>query len=412
MRIALVHNLPSGGAKRHTFEQVRELARRGHEIVEFVPATADLRYCSLAPYVKKQRVFDLTPWVETERHFPLITPYLHAVQGIATLRRSARVSRAMATEIDEDGFDLALAKDCRIAVNPQALQYLRTPSAFQCHHGLRHRTERLRDGGLGRRSIGQGLRELYHRPARWLFDRELRQNELRSARAATMVLTNSEFSKGLISEQYGVAAQVVYPGIDTWLFQPRPVGKAGFVLCTAALVYSKGYRFLVSALSRVPSARRPQLMIVANSVDPEEARLVQEMAARAGVDLQLRRIFDDEELVRTYSQARVFVYAPLNEALGLAPLEAMACGTPVVAVAEGGVRETVADGLTGWLVPRDPTVFGDRLDALLQDDETRARMGQAGVEYVREKWTWSRAVDILEGHLKALPGTRSMQVAQ
>ena len=118
MRIAIYHNLPSGGAKRHTLEQVRELARRGHELVEFAPSIADLTYCSFKPYVREQRVFAFHPHQPLQRRLPLLTPYVHSVQGMATLQRLAQMNRIIAREIDDGGFDLALVKDCHISMNP------------------------------------------------------------------------------------------------------------------------------------------------------------------------------------------------------------------------------------------------------------------------------------------------------
>jgi glycosyltransferase involved in cell wall biosynthesis len=120
------------------------------------------------------------------------------------------------------------------------------------------------------------------------------------------------------------------------------------------------------------------------------------MAAKLGVELHIERIMDDHRLVQVYNQALAFVYAPLQEALGMAPLEAMACGTPVVAVAEGGVRETVLDGVTGWTVERDTELFAERLETLLSDEQTRRGMGQAGPDYIRDNWTWQSAVNSLE----------------
>ena len=139
MRLALFHNLPSGGAKRHTYEQIQRLAKRGHEIVEFVPITADLTYCSLVPHVKQQRVFDFTPVKRMQRRIPFLTPYVHTVQRIMTLQRMNRLNQVMAKEIDAGSFDLVFVKDCRITMNPYLLRYLNTPTVFQCHHGLRHR---------------------------------------------------------------------------------------------------------------------------------------------------------------------------------------------------------------------------------------------------------------------------------
>lgn len=399
MRIALFHNLPSGGAKRHTYEQVRELARRGHEIVEFAPTTADIAFCSFAPYVKEQRVFALSPVQQTRRRVPLLTPYLHAVQGIQTLQRAEQVNRAIARAIDAQPFDVVLAKDCHIIMNPYVLRYLRTRSVFQCHHGLRHRVEASNAANGSHPPRAQRIKDLYYAPARALYERTFLADETNNIQSASSVLTNSEYSRQLLAKQYQVQARVIYPGINTDTFRPLPVAKRDYVLCVGALIYSKGYRFLITALSRLDDERRPALFIAANSADPDEETAVRQMAATLGVTLHIERITDDRRLVEVYNQAKVFVYAPMQEALGMAPLEAAACGVPSVAVAEGGVRETIVDGETGLLVPRDAAVFANHLQHLLDDDQTRARLGEAALANVRQNWTWSRAVDRLEREL-------------
>lgn len=405
MKIALYHNLPSGGAKRHAFGQVRELARRGHDIVEFAPSTADLNYCSLSPHIGARRVFDFIAVRQTRGRIPFLTPYLHALQGVATLRRMDQLTREIAREIDAGDFDVVIAKDCQFTANPYILQYLQTPSVFQCHHVLRQRMDRSfgsEPPGHGLSSAFRKAKDLYYGPARWMFDRAMYKGEVRSARAAPVVLTNSEFSKQALSAYYGINPHVVYPGIDTSVFCPKLLPKEEYVLCVGAMTYNKGYRFLISALGHINVMHRPKLLAAANSIDASEARLVREMASKVGVELEIMQVFNDEEMSHLYGRAKVFVYAPMKEALGLAPLEAMACGTPVVAVAEGGVRETVPDGVAGWLVRRDPDEFAGKLESLMCDRDMRLRMGQAGVEYVRSNWTWQRAVDTLEGHLRGL----------
>jgi glycosyltransferase involved in cell wall biosynthesis len=91
--------------------------------------------------------------------------------------------------------------------------------------------------------------------------------------------------------------------------------------------------------------------------------------------------------------ADVVIAVPWYEPFGITPLEAMACGRPVVATAVGGLVDTVADGLTGELVPpRDPDRLGEVLVALLADDERRAAYGSAGVQRARARYRWSRVV--------------------
>jgi glycosyltransferase involved in cell wall biosynthesis len=159
---------------------------------------------------------------------------------------------------------------------------------------------------------------------------------------------------------------------------------------------------VVESLARIPSEKRPCLFIAANSRDESEEAAIRQLAAKAGVDLHVEEIRDDARLVEVYSAARLFLYAPYREALGRAPLEAMACGTPVVAVGEGGVCETVVDEVTGYLVPRDAVQFAEKVCTLLDKHSLRRQMGAAGIAYVRENWTWERAADELEEHLFAV----------
>ena len=93
------------------------------------------------------------------------------------------------------------------------------------------------------------------------------------------------------------------------------------------------------------------------------------------------------------------VYAPRLEPFGLAPLEASACGLPVVAVAEGGVRESVIDGLNGLLVQHQPEAIAHAIQRLVQDKNLAAQLSENGSKIVEEKWSVNSAVERLERQL-------------
>jgi glycosyltransferase involved in cell wall biosynthesis len=196
-------------------------------------------------------------------------------------------------------------------------------------------------------------------------------------------------------------ATIVPCGVDTEVFSPRgPVAlrtDRKRLLVLGRIVERKGHDDAVRALHAVPDA---ELVVVggppADAVDDDpEVRRLRAVAADAGVA---------DRLVFTGSVARADVPAwvrsadvvlavPWYEPFGITPLEAMACGRPVVATAVGGLVDTVVDGITGDLVPpRDPGRLGAVLAALLADDDRRAAYGAAGVRRARARYRWSRVV--------------------
>jgi D-inositol-3-phosphate glycosyltransferase len=102
---------------------------------------------------------------------------------------------------------------------------------------------------------------------------------------------------------------------------------------------------------------------------------------------------DHERLPLFYSAADVCVVPSFYESFGLVALEAMACGTPVVASRVGGLAGTVRDGETGYLIPwRCPEPFAERLELLLDNEELRRAMGHSAREAV-ERYRWGNVAE-------------------
>jgi len=219
------------------------------------------------------------------------------------------------------------------------------------------------------------------------------------------VLVNSRFMAGTIREIYGVNAHVSYLGVDTEHFRPLGLERRRFVLSVGSLTPLKGFDFLVEALGCCPPDRRLPLIIVSNFSNPPEREYLEQMARERQVELQLVGHTSEDDLVRLYNEASAVAYAPVREPFGLVPLEAMACGTPIVAVAEGGIPESVIDGRTGLLTSRDPAGFAAALERLVADPAFAGRCGEQGREHVLREWTWDRATSRLEGHLAGATGS-------
>jgi glycosyltransferase involved in cell wall biosynthesis len=194
---------------------------------------------------------------------------------------------------------------------------------------------------------------------------------------------------------------IVPCGVDTAVFTPRgPVARRSGrprLLVLGRLVERKGQEDAVRALAAVPDA---ELVVVGGPPvdelddDPEVQRL-RGIAAELGVGdrLVFAGAVPRADVPGWIRSADVVLAVPWYEPFGITPLEAMACGRPVVATAVGGLVDTVVDGGTGVLVPpRDPAALGEALAALLADDERRVAYGAAGVKRARERYRWSRVV--------------------
>jgi glycosyltransferase involved in cell wall biosynthesis len=217
-------------------------------------------------------------------------------------------------------------------------------------------------------------------------------------------------------------ASIVPCGVDTSVFTPKgpvaPRSGRPRLLVLGRVVERKGQEDAVRALARVPDA---ELVVVGGPPvaeldgDPEVRRL-RAVAEEVGVADRLRfsgsvARADVPAWVRS---ADVVLAVPWYEPFGITPLEAMACGRPVVATAVGGLVDSVAEGVTGDLVPaRDPERLGEVVAALLADDARRAAYGAAGVKRARARYRWSRVVADTEAvYRQVLSTPRLVEVAR
>jgi D-inositol-3-phosphate glycosyltransferase len=198
---------------------------------------------------------------------------------------------------------------------------------------------------------------------------------------------------------------VVPCGVDLEHFTPAPTTDVSpsvpkrkcryRLLSVGRLVPRKGYEIMIEALTWLPET---ELLIAGGAgsgdgtPEPEHDRLVA-VAERFGVADRVRLVgqiarADMPALLRS---ADLVVCSPWYEPFGIVPLEATACGVPVVASAVGGMLDTVVDGVTGTLVtPRDPVALAEVVGPLLESPSRRAEFAQAGLDRVRSCYSWDR----------------------
>jgi glycosyltransferase involved in cell wall biosynthesis len=397
MRIAIYHNLPSGGARRAMVEMVKGLVARGHTVDEYCLETADLSFLPLEGIVRNTTVLPFQPRGVAKRRVPLLTPYITAARLTSDLRAISGVGKRAAELIGRQDYDIVFTHDCQLTFVPDVLRFLREPAVHYCHAAT---SIQAMENGNEFAGLQRQVKHLFYAPARraypWLRYRQARRN----LRAPGRVLTNSDFARVELINLSGVAAEVCYLGVDVNLFRPLSLPREAFVLGVGAVHYHKGYRFLVQALAKLPDRQRPPLVIAANSAEPNELAELRALASELHIGLTVVRVADEAEMVRLYNRAAAFAYSPIREPWGLAAVEAMACGTAVVAVSDGGVPESIIDGETGLLTSRNPEAFAAALGSLLCDPALAKRLGDGGVARVRTCFTWTDTVDRLEAEFE------------
>jgi starch synthase len=234
------------------------------------------------------------------------------------------------------------------------------------------------------------------------------------------IVAVSRAMKADVESLYGVdpaRVRVIHNGIDPDEYRPRrDPGRlrelgvdpdSPFVLFVGRITRQKGILHLVRAIRHL----RPgvQVVLCAGAPDTEEigaemAALVEDAQRESAAKITwIAEMLPRRDTISLYTHADVFVCPSVYEPFGIINLEAMACETPVVASAVGGIPEIVVPGETGVLVPiqaegggsvepRDPEAFSralaDAVNALMDDPDRRAEMGRAARARVLEHFSW------------------------
>lgn len=209
---------------------------------------------------------------------------------------------------------------------------------------------------------------------------------------------------------------VIPSGVNEQLF--APVGPAAprhpdrpRILTVGRLVERKGFQDVIRAMQLIPDAEcvvvgGPPAAGLAGDPQARRLRAIAE-SCRVADRVRLVGAVPKEEMAAWYRSADLLVAAPWYEPFGLTPLEAMACGVPVVATAVGGLTDTVVDGSTGDLVPpQDPVALGTAVARLLDDQVRRFAYASAALDRVRQRYTWPCTAAALDGVYTAVSGVR------
>jgi phosphatidylinositol alpha-1,6-mannosyltransferase len=229
---------------------------------------------------------------------------------------------------------------------------------------------------------------------------------------AGAVLVNGYFGQSLIRDTYKLPATVITHGFElaetgvTTAVQVRQRYKLGdrpIILTVNHLHPRKRIDLLLKAMTAILE-ECPQVVALIVGQGPE-GNALKVLATTLGLD-ETQVIFSgfvaEAELAAYYQAAQVYAHMGRDETFGLAVLEASANGVPVVAANEGGPREILEEGVTGFLVEAQPSQFAAQLSWLLQNPSAAQEMGAQGAKAAHARYTWQQgAQDFRQAVAKA-----------
>ncbi len=399
LRIAFVAyrgNMNSGGQGIYLWFLAREMARLGHDVHVWVGPP----YPDPMPFARVERLPNHQFWAKW---------VLEQTDQIVPRENPLQVLRPL------DFYELAAS---RIGFLPEPFAasvraFRRVADALRAgaRFDLVHDIQCLGYGLLGLRALGLPVVTTVHHPlsvdrrASFIRDESFKDAvgtmkfypigmQSFVARRLDCVLTSSEASARQIVQDFGVHPdhlRNVRNGLDTDLFRPDPRGgkAASELLCVGrSSDPNKGIRTLVQALARLP-AHVTLTLVDDDSPDNQ----VRQWAGEAGVLKRLRLTgrVESSELIRLYQRATAVVVPSRYEGFGLPAVEAMACGTPVVATRAGALAEVLELTGGGVMAERDdPESIAAGVRRLLEHPETSSLMAKRGRERVVEAFSWPR----------------------
>ena len=352
MKIAIFHELDSGGAKRVVNEFVKRLDKVLDIDLYYVGSNEDRQIVKNVKNIFYYPFYP-KPWKGNDWRTRI---YKDTVE----LYNLYRLHKKIAQDIKSKDYQYIFIHPSKYTQAPFLLRLLNN-CIYYCQEPLRIVYDPA-IANLKNIPFPKNLYELINRKIRKWIDKKNFKN-------ASIVLANSNFSKKFIRKSYKAKAAVCYLGVDTDFFRPLNLKKTIDVLFIGNR--KEGY----GLLNKLSEKFKNEIRIKAIFRD----------AGESGIS--------DKDLLEIYNKSKVLAALNHNEPFGLIPLEAMACGIPVIAVDEGGYTESVVDGKTGFLIPRNLNTFYEKIEKLMKNDQVRVEMGKNARENILQNWTWNKSIE-------------------
>lgn len=345
----MFHELPKGGAENAVFEISRRLKKEGIivDLYTTIPINKAKKnyFYKVYHYNFYKRIWLGRNW--RRRLYKDTLEMLHLYF----------LHKKIAKDIDRRKYDIAFINASLYIESPFILRFIKTKTIFYCHDPH----DRLVYDKLNEIPFNIGMLRIIYEKIIRLIRKWLDRNNFQKA---DYLFANSFYSQKTIKKTYGRESKVVYLGVDAKKYSSKKREKKFDVLYIGSTSEFDGFRLFLRVCSLLPKK------VVVRSILADQEWLT------------------SERLNEEYNLSRVVLALGVREPFGLIPIEAMSCSVPVIAVDEGGYKETVVDGATGFLVKKDSKIIVNKIMYLLNNQNIASEFGKNARKTVEEKWSW------------------------
>ncbi|MBE0415988.1 MAG: glycosyltransferase family 4 protein, partial [Dehalococcoidia bacterium] len=374
MKIAAIRNFMclKGGAQQAFIDMMLALKKRGHDI--------DIYVLSISDELREELRDDFSIESLNLREWKLKpVSVFHLINEVRVVWRYRRLAK----KINNKGYDLAFVDHADYS--PLILPFLEIPKVYYCYEPPRSYYEP--------EPLAPPRYKVYkfiNQPSKYL--------DKYCVKFADLILCNSDYIREYVYKVYGIFAITNYLGVDLDKFRKLNLEKQDLVLSVGVLHPLKAHDFVIRSVGLIPKNKRPRFVIIAAAEWAKEKERLYSLASREEVDLEIKGYVPDEEFVEWQNKAKVVAIAYIMEP-SIEPV-ALGCETPIVAVREGGARETIIHNETGILTNRDEKEFAQAIEYLLDHPDAAAEMGRRGREWIEKNFTWEKCAENLERSFK------------
>lgn len=353
--IAIIHNLPEGGGLR----MLNQIVRRYKSNCKI-----DLYSISKTPQRNINGVKNIwikvTPW----KGFILYNFWLIFILPV--------IHKSISKKYGWSKYDLIFASHDYFTKSPYLIRYINNRIIYLCQEPQR---EYYESWNIHAPFLKDKIANILRYPIKLIDEANVRK--------VSAIICNSKYSKKIIENIYKKKCEVVYPGVDIEQFFPTTYKKENIILCIGRISRVKGQDFLTKSLKPILNIYK---LVLIGDGRKEDIGYLNKIINNSNIKIEIiKKQVTDSELIQYYRKAKVTCIASYNEPFGLSSIESQACGTPVVSVNEGGPKESLLNGVTGYIPKRNEEDFLKKTICTINNVN---KMKKNTRKYIVENWTW------------------------